>query len=319
MKRVCFILTIIILTGCSKDPHEDYDLTNKESANLIFEPYFEQFKDEAEKRGYDFRDYNIEFYLADINGESAVGIGNYTAKEIIIDRYYWNWNQIDSNRKAFLVFHELGHAILKREHTNKRTESQECLSFMRDRTHSDKCQLNYYSELWKDIYFDELFDQNSPLPNWYKNNQVYNFTYESKQLLFEDLDNDNKMSEIDIDTDTISNFVLEVKFKNWESTSENAPYRNAKINLNGINFETNPNGNVVYISNNDYSKPYFSKRNYNYEEDIKLTIRRNHEIYTFFIDENLVHITDIESLETENIDIEFSEGVNKDIILFKFN
>ena len=173
--------------------------------------------------------------------------------------------------------------------------------------------------MWKDIYFDELFDQNSPLPNWYKNNQVYNFTYENKQLLFEDLDNDNKMSEIDIGTDTISNFVLEVTFKNWESTSENAPYRNAKINLNGINFETNPNGNVVYISNNDYSKPYFSKRNYNYEEDIKLTIRRNHEIYTFFIDENLVHITDIESLETENIDIEFSEGINKDIILFKFN
>ena len=131
MKRVCFILTIIILTGCSKDPYEDYDLTNKESANLIFEPYFEQFKDEAEKRGYDFRGYNIEFYLADINGESAVGIGNHTAKEIIIDRYYSNWNQIDSNRKSSLVFHELGHAILKREHTNKRTESQECLSFMR--------------------------------------------------------------------------------------------------------------------------------------------------------------------------------------------
>lgn len=317
MKRIFIILTILIFIGCSKDPYEEYDITNKETANFIFEPYFDQFKKEADKRGYDFTDYEIEFYLANINGKSVGGLGSSSKNEIIIDRDYWNL--IDSEQKAFLIFHELGHVILHRKHTNKQTENQECLSFMRDRTNSDKCQMDYYSSLWREFYFNELFDENTTLPDWYKNNQTYNFGYENKDLLVEELDNDNRTYQMDIDTDTVSNFVLEVTFKGWESTSENEPFRNAKINLNGINFETNPNNNSIHISNNDYSKKYFSKWDYNYEEDIKLTIRRNDGVYSFFIDENLVHITDIKYPETESMNVEFSSGINKEILLFKFD
>lgn len=316
MKRIIIILTTIIFIGCSTDK---YDIINKESANAIFNPFFDEFKKEAEKRGYNFSDYEIEFYLADIaeEEESAVGGLATSNNEIIIDRNYWNL--IDSNHKAFLIFHELGHSILNRKHTNRHTGNQECLSFMRNRISSDKCQLNYYSELWKELYFDELFDQNTSLPFWYRNNKAYNFNYENKDFLVQELKNENRSYQMDIDLDTISNFVFEVTFENWESASERNPFRNTKVNLNGINYESNPNRNAIYIADNEYSKRYFSKWDYNYEESIKLTIRRNDGIYSFFIDKNLVHITDINRLETESINVDFSPGTNKDIVLFKFD
>jgi len=315
MKKVIILLTILVFIGCSTDPYEDYDITNKESANSIFKPYFDQFKDEAEKRGYDFEDYNIEFYLADINGKPAGGLGSYSNREVIIDRD--NWYGIHSTNKEKLVYHELGHAILNRNHRNQQTESGECVSYMGNKPND--CYRNSYSDLWREYYFDELFDESISLPVWYRYNNMYNFNYENKELLVQELDNDNRSFQIEIDTDTISNFVLEVTFKSWQSTSENDPFRNTKVNLNGIIYESNPNRNSIHIYDNEYLKRYWSKWDYNYEEDIKLTVRKNDEIYSFFIDEKFIHATDIEYLETKNINISFSQGVNKDIELFKFN
>jgi len=311
MKKIIIIFTVFIFIGCSKD---EYDINNKESANLIFKPYFDQFKNEAEKRGYNFTDYEIEFYLADINGKSAGGLANFSNNEILIDRD--NWFGIHETRKEQLVIHELGHSILKRKHTDKQTENGECLSYMM--TNLIECEQNSYSNLWREYYFDELFDESTPLPDWYWNNNMYNFNYLNKEFLVQELSNTNKSYQLNIDTDTISNFVFEVTFKNWQSTIENSPFRNTKVNLNGINFESNPNSNTIYISNNDYSKRYYLKADYIYENDIKLTIRRNDGVYSFFIDENLVHITGIDHLETEIIKVDFSVGIKKDIVLFKF-
>ena len=314
MKRLYTILTILILTGCSKDPYEEYNITNKQRINQIAKPYFDQFKKEAKIRGFDVSNYDIDFYLADMDDFAGLAIPS--NNEIILERDYWNL--IDSNRKAFLIFHELGHFILNRKHTNKQTDNQECLSFMRDRTKSDECQLNYYSELWKELYFDELFYEDNSIPLWYTNNKVYNSNYENKDLLFQKLNNEDKSYQLEIDMDTISNFVFEVTFKNWQSTLENSPFRNTKVNLNGINFESNPNRNTVDISNNNYSRRYFSKWDYAYRENIKLTIKRNEGVYSFFIDENLVHITDIDNLENETIKVDFSAGIEKDIIIYEF-
>ncbi|MBZ9631901.1 hypothetical protein LB465_14020 [Salegentibacter sp. LM13S] len=315
MKRIFIILTILIFTGCSKDPLEDYDINNKESSNSIFKPYLNQFKKEAEKRGYDYTDYEIEFYLADIDGKPAGGVANFSNNEIFIDRD--NWSAIHPTRKEELIFHELGHSILKRKHTNKQTENEGCLSYMMENSY--ECQKNSYSLLWREYYFDELFDESTSLPLWYRKNNKYNFNYENKELLVQELDNDNRSFQFDIDTDTISNFVLEVTFKNWQSASERDPFRNTKVNLNGINYESNPNRNSIHISDNEYSKRYWSKWDYNYEEDIKLTVRRYDGIYSFFIDEKYIHATDIEYFETQSINISFSQGVNKDIVLFKFD
>lgn len=315
MKRVFIIFTILIISGCSKDSDEEYDIANKINANSVFEPLLEKFKFEGEKRGYDFRNIQIEFYFADIDDEKAVALGNYTTKEIVVDRDYWN--SINSNSKAFLIFHELGHAALNRKHTNIQTDNGECLSFMRELTNSDKCNLNYHSELWKEIYFNELFELDIALPSWYRDNKTYNHTYQNKDYVIE-TSNVNESYQINIDTDSIPNFVFEVTFRNWRSTSVNNPYRNTKINLNGINFESNPNRNNVFIFNDDYSKKYFSKEDYVYQQDIKLTIRKNERVYSFFIDESLVHVTDILELESQVINVDFSSDVIKDIVLFRF-
>lgn len=314
MKKVIIILITFMLIGCSTDPYEEYDIANKEIANTIFEPFFDQYKKEAVKRGYNFADHEIDFYLADIDGKSAVGIA-YSNNQIFIDRDYWH--QIDLKLKERLVFHELGHSILKRKHKNQQTEGGECESFMRSKP-SD-CNQNIYSDLWREYYFDELFDESISLPFWYTSNNKYNMKYENKKFLVKKLDIDSGSYEMNLDTDTISDFVLEVTFTNWSSASQSNPFRNTKINLNGINYETNPNDNAIYISNNEYSKRYFSKWDYGFEEDIKLTIRRNDGIYSFFIGEDYVHVTDIDHPDNKSINVNFSPGTNMDIVLFEFD
>ena len=310
MRKIGIIISCLFFLGCSV---EELNIVNEEAANSIFNPYFDIFKIEAQQRGYDFDDYEIEFYLADIIDDDFGGFADPSTNKIVIDRE--NWNRIDSNKREVLIFHELGHSILKRLHFNGKTDSGECLSYMRGK--SDFCFRNLYSNLWREYYLDELFDPNISLPSWYTANNSYVNDYINKRFLIQEIDNINGSYNLEINSDTIPKFVLEVKFQNWRSISDLSLDITTNLNLNGIYFTSQPRLGAYVIGNYSIVE-YIKKTDYNFREDIKISIRKNDNVYQFFLDEELLHITDSDKLDFDFLEIEFSPEIKMDIELFTF-
>jgi len=87
--------------------------------NPAFIPYEDQFKLEASKRGvYGLRHAKIEFgKLSEAKrvGECYVSGGAHGRPHVMIDEKTWN-NLRDSIREQ-LIFHELGHCLLLKDHS----------------------------------------------------------------------------------------------------------------------------------------------------------------------------------------------------------
>jgi len=83
---------------------------------------------------------------------SQIASGN---KEIRVDPV--SWQQLGSMRKEFLIFHELGHCALNREHLDEKDNNGYCKSIMHSST--DVC-LNNYNNDTKESLLDELFSLN---------------------------------------------------------------------------------------------------------------------------------------------------------------
>lgn len=145
------LLTIILslsLTGCKKD------IIETDQALL---PYFDLFALEAEKRGItvDYELERIEGLLQDIRDESVLGQCFRNAekpKKVIIDQEYWD--EADEFSKQFLIFHELGHCFLNREHDDRSDASNVCISIMHSTPQA--CDFELTEENKKE-YLDELF------------------------------------------------------------------------------------------------------------------------------------------------------------------
>ncbi len=313
MRKTVIIIICLIFLSCSR---EEFNITNEEPANTIFNPYLDTFKKEAEQRGYDFNDYEIEFFLADIIEDDIGGFANYSNNKIVIDRE--NWNSIDLNHKEWLIFHELGHSILNRRHINKKTESGECLSYMRGKLEDADCFSNLYSFLWREYYLDELFNDSTTLPNWYTTNNEYEFNYQNKEYLIQELDSNSGFYELEVKSDTLPKFVLEVTFKDWNSISDNSSFVTTNINVNGFYFISQPRINAFLIGNANIER-FFKKNDYSFKEDIKFTIRKNHNVYQFFLDEKFLHATDIDNLKNNILSIDFSSEIKMDIEFFIFD
>lgn len=66
------------------------------------------------------------------------------------------WNTTSDRGKEFVVFHELGHCFLLRNHLEDTFLGGTCTSIMRSGTGS--CRDNY-GRLTRETYLDELFDE----------------------------------------------------------------------------------------------------------------------------------------------------------------
>jgi len=122
----------------------------------LFE-YFENFKIEGEKRGVtvDYEAAGIEGHLENITDAGVAGkcikyVNGY--KEVSIDAFYWN--RYSPLEKEFLIFHELGHCFLERDHLDTADSHGYCISIMHS---SDQVCINNYYPNTRDAYLDELF------------------------------------------------------------------------------------------------------------------------------------------------------------------
>ena len=152
MKRV-YISSILIYFVCACASDDEVSVV----VDVQLEEYFELFIKEAQVYGYDLSEdvSLISGYLEVLTGTTAAGqCKTYSdgRREIVIDSEYWQ--RADPLEREFLLFHELGHCVLDRDH-NDGHERGICLSIMESGTGG--CRTNYSTET-RETYLKELFN-----------------------------------------------------------------------------------------------------------------------------------------------------------------
>lgn len=156
MKKIFYILFIgIMMTACSTSEPEEIVVENFIDDELS--QYFESFREEAAKYDIDvdYTELRIDGYLQNITERGVAGQcqrfeGGLSA--VIVEPSYWN--TIDGLEREFLVYHELGHCVLGREHTDEAAPNGVCTSIMT--SGSQDCRINYISRTRAE-YLTELF------------------------------------------------------------------------------------------------------------------------------------------------------------------
>ncbi len=151
---IIYVTVSVLISGCVSendvidiDPQIDPELRS----------YFESFEQAAQDRGIQLSTafLEIDASIGNIDEEDVIGecwYGSHGPNEIRIDREFWsNASTLD---REFVVFHELGHCYLDRDHTEAITANGTCVSIMASGTGS--CR-NRYGRATRDSYLDELF------------------------------------------------------------------------------------------------------------------------------------------------------------------
>ena len=124
-------------------------------------PYFESFEYEAALRNIpvDLARERIIGSIENISESNVVGqcsYGRYAHSHVVIDENFWS--RANYFAREMIVFHELGHCFLFRDHREGRFENGSCISIMRSGLQS--CRDNYHSRS-REYYLDELFSVNN--------------------------------------------------------------------------------------------------------------------------------------------------------------
>jgi hypothetical protein len=180
---LCVVIFLLsVLSSCVDD--------NTYSVPDEFKSYVENFVSEAAKRGktYDFTKTGLIIEFADLK-DNVAGLCHYEDPiRIEVDRTYWE--EIGETAGAELmqeniIFHELGHGILGREHDNSILENGDWKTIMcgGDKVNDRAWNINYRG-IRREYYIDELFDSSTSAPEFSSLLLIADTTgYEDKILL----------------------------------------------------------------------------------------------------------------------------------------
>ncbi len=111
MSRALFLLSLLLLAACGREP------TAEETAT--FAPYFERFETYSRRFGRDTSsDTKVKILFGALR-PGEIGVceqGFLQSPRVTVSRSAWNMRSEDG-REA-LIFHELGHCLLGRDHTD---------------------------------------------------------------------------------------------------------------------------------------------------------------------------------------------------------
>jgi len=155
---------IPLFTNCNKSKNKfvEKDL----------EVYVDRFFAEAELRGIEVTDEDLEVVFRDLSDEGVCGLGHFRFEgtdlrkvEINPDFFCWGFHE-DLGRES-LVFHELGHAILRRTHVNISLPNGSPGTMMCD---GNTCNIfkfyDKYTQGKRTYYLDKLFRVSTGIPDW---------------------------------------------------------------------------------------------------------------------------------------------------------
>ncbi len=168
MKNQLFILCCLValFTNCNKSKNRlvDPDL----------EVYVDRFFAEAAARDIDVSDDDLEVVFRDLSDEGVCGLGYFKfegtdLRKVEINPDFFCWGFHDDLAKESLVFHELGHAILRRTHVSTNLPNGIPGRIMCD---GNVCDIfNFYDKYTqgkRSYYLDKLFRPSTPTPDWGK-------------------------------------------------------------------------------------------------------------------------------------------------------
>jgi len=151
-------VAIVFFFSCSEDELLPAAPSYPDVAQALW-PYFQSFEEEAAARGLqiDLANASISGEIDNLDDGNVIGrcqYGRYINNHVTIDRQFWN--RSSNLAREMVVFHELGHCFLGRDHREEAFQSGQCQSIMRSGT---CCCRDGYSATTRSYYVDELFDQ----------------------------------------------------------------------------------------------------------------------------------------------------------------
>ncbi len=170
----CLAMIIIWLSACQKEEHSFVSEIHGD-----FKPMVDSFQMEAYRRGLRIDLTNlIVDYSTDL-GETLCGQCNSREpldkkqKIILINAHLVCWDH--AQELEALIFHELGHCILRREHLSDTLPNGDPKSLMIDGDLTVYAPCRYVfgpvdcnNVHKRKYYIDELFDPQVPVPDWAK-------------------------------------------------------------------------------------------------------------------------------------------------------
>ncbi len=126
--KTYILMTLACLMMCSCSKEAEPRIVEAE-----LQVYFDTFVSEASAHGVeiDLTSLDIGGYVQNIETTGTIGqCISYSngSNEVILDAR--NWDRIDDQEKEYVVFHELGHCILKRSHNDSQDNDGVCQSIM---------------------------------------------------------------------------------------------------------------------------------------------------------------------------------------------
>lgn len=171
------LLTISTLIGCQRDSDSQPEPVQY-TVPAEVEPFIQAFRNEAQKRNNAVSTANLIITFGttqsgDVCGQCLLQSGK--TPRITLNNDAFCWQQASQYERECLIFHELGHCLLKREHKTNRFPNGAFVSLMnpdnvdvyatcRYPIGGDECD----KRPRRDYYIDELFDSSTPTPTWGK-------------------------------------------------------------------------------------------------------------------------------------------------------
>ena len=182
LSLIIFIATALTFSSC-KDADEY-------AVDDAFVVYLHRFEDEAATRGrdFDFENDGLILEFADLKGNDA-GLCHPNERPIRIefDRTYWNAISKKEGAdlmKENLIFHELGHGPLKREHLNSLLSNGEWKSMMCGGSKlNDRAWNIDYRGVRRTYYLDELFNESTSQPSFASTEMIIDTALFSSNVL----------------------------------------------------------------------------------------------------------------------------------------
>lgn len=141
---------LLCLNACSSE--------NEQEIEADLQEHFDTFIEEAAVYGVEISiaDIDINGYIENIESRGTLGqCKSYSngSKAVVIDQPFWN--TASYIEREYVVFHELGHCLLNRDHDNSKDASGNCMSIMQ--SGEGDCRGEYTSEN-RNSLLNELFD-----------------------------------------------------------------------------------------------------------------------------------------------------------------
>lgn len=227
MRKTIFpFLLFSLFFSCKKDKFEPVT-----SAELS--AYVDDFIAEGAKRGVSISKDKLETFLtakfSEERGENTCGLGwvnfnNQQTQRIEILNSEFCWDSRIAIERENLIFHELGHALLGRDHLNETFENGPVKSLMCSGTEGFCSNFGVYydNEALRTYYLDELFNSNTPTPAFAEKTTivrtVFEDQFETGIIGWEEfIEGDPNLFEVTIDSSanviTSAPYAMEIEIK----------------------------------------------------------------------------------------------------------